>query len=148
MPWSASRRTVLAGGLGALALAGTGVGLVAAHDPTDAITRTLHRLLGEFRIAREDMRRFALDYLEVVRGRGMTPLIVDVFGLADEVLESEALRRRLPDSVLAQVERYERHLITHFTLGTTFFAVRDPHRDPIVYLGPDGSCRNPFARFA
>lgn len=42
----------------------------------------------------------------------------------------------------------ERKVLTEYLLGSDFFRVRDPKREPVTYYGPALACSNPFARFS
>ena len=118
-----SRRGFLLGGLGAVSLVALGGGLAVAQGVEGAIERTLRRLLGDFRIPRPDMARFMTDYLRILREREVPAYRVQLVGNANALLGNPFLRGLLPRRLDDQIRRYERHLLTRFTLGTTFFEV-------------------------
>lgn len=143
-----SRRTFLAGGLSAAALTGVGGFALVPGGVHEAVATTLRRLLGDVRIGPAELRRFTSDYQLLLQERGVSAATVRAVGALDGMLGQPWLRGLLPARVDAQIQRYERHLVTQFTLGTTFFAVADPYREEIVCTGPAERCGNPFARFA
>lgn len=44
------------------------------------------------------------------------------------------------------LETLERKVLTEYLLGSDFFRVGDPKREPVTYYGPSLACSNPFAR--
>jgi hypothetical protein len=142
-----TRRALLAAGAGVVVVAGAGVTWVATGSVEGAIATTLRRLLGDVHIAEAELARFTSAYLEVLAERGVGTSTVRAFGAADALVGNSWLRGLMPAAVGSRLERYERHLVSHFTLGTTFFEVADPHHDEVVFAGFAPVCANPFARF-
>ncbi|HEX7114010.1 MAG TPA: hypothetical protein VF193_02665 [Steroidobacter sp.] len=46
------------------------------------------------------------------------------------------------------LETLERKVLTEYLLGSDFFRLRDPKREPVTWSGPALACSNPFARFS
>lgn len=140
-----TRRGVIVGSVGVVAVAALGgVGLL-RFDKVDTCRATLTRLIGPFAMDRDAFASFVTDFLKVDRMlmgmRGGLMRAAEFSGLLPRIAGS------LPPAAAGQVEQFERALLTQFVLTTNYLQLGDPRAEHIDYVGPIDTCGNPFARF-
>ncbi len=138
-----SRRAFIKTTLGVIGLGGLAGYGMSTFKAEAFLGATLQRLLGEFKIDDEQMRRFCDDF---ANGYGHKKLyaifLLEQAPVLGHIAENLSLHR--PRSA---VEYFERKLLTEFIISTSYLRVGNPAADAIEYYGMKIPCNNPFARF-
>ena len=142
------RRTVLIGGLAAVALPAGLLASQAAAARATIVVKYLRDQLPGLAVSQTDLQGFASEYLERnVSGGGHKVRYEAIF----LILANPMLAAAAPSSARIAHEDFTRGLLTKFLMSTDFFGAAEQRPERTSYIAfndpYDFGCSNPIARF-